>query len=114
MHNPRQPLDGVLPMYTLSLLFWWIPGAGGLVAGLAGGMRVKSVAIAVRAAVMPAVCFVPAVYLLLPESHVLIHHEVPCWTLYLAGLFTGAVLGGWLGAHHPVRRFGWLRSSANS
>lgn len=50
-------LRGLLWMLGLSVLLFWLPGGGGLIAGVVGGYKAGSAASALLAALLPALVF---------------------------------------------------------
>lgn len=53
-------LAGMLWMFGLSLLLFWLPGLGGLIAGIVGGMKAGGVLPGLTAAILPAIVFAGA------------------------------------------------------
>lgn len=63
---PEAPLDdvprgsvlsGMLWMFLVSLLLFWLPGIGALVAGIVGGMKAGGIGAGLLAAVLPGLVF---------------------------------------------------------
>lgn len=50
-------LGGMLWMFFVSILLFWLPGFGGLIAGIVGGMKSGGIINGVIAAILPSIIF---------------------------------------------------------
>ena len=62
--NDTSVLRGLLWMLGLSVLLFWLPGGGALIAGVVGGYKAGSIGSALLAALLPALVFGLALFTL--------------------------------------------------
>lgn len=88
-------------MFVISLLLFWLPVLGGLIAGFVGGRKAGSVGSAIVAVFLPGIIFFVAIFLLTASliGIPLIGLAAPIgglWlgVLHVGPLLLGAILGG--------------------
>ncbi len=101
--NNGSVLMGMIWMFIISLLLFWLPGLGSLVAGIVGGKQAGGILAGVLAALLPGIVvaiglfFAGTMLTTLPViGAVLAGGGLLLYILYIPPLLIGALIGGLL------------------
>ena len=101
--NNGSILIGMFWMFILSLLLFWLPGLGALIAGIVGGKQAGGVMAGLTAAMLPGIVVAIALFFAgtmltaLPViGAVLAGGGLLLYVLYIPPLLIGALIGGLL------------------
>ncbi len=96
-------LMGMFWMFIISLLLFWLPGLGSLIAGIVGGKRAGGVMAGLMAALLPGILLAAALFFAgtmltaLPiVGALLAGGGLLLYIIYLPPLIIGALIGGLL------------------
>lgn len=96
-------LAGMIWMFILSLLLFWLPGLGSLIAGIVGGKQAGGILAGLTAALLPGIVVAIALFFAgtmltaLPVvGAVLAGGGLLLYILYIPPLLIGALIGGLL------------------
>lgn len=94
---------GMIWMFIISLLLFWLPGIGSLIAGIVGGKRAGGIMAGIMAAMLPgivvgiALFFAGTMLTTLPViGAVLAGSGILLYVFYIPPLLIGALIGGLL------------------
>jgi len=99
--NNGSIIMGMIWMFVISLLLFWLPGLGTLIAGIVGGQQAGGVFAGILAALLPGIVvaiglfFAGAMLTTLPVIGALLAGEgFLLYILYIPPLLIGALIGG--------------------
>ena len=94
---------GMIWMFIISLLLFWLPGIGSLIAGIVGGKRAGGVMAGILAAMLPGIVvgiglfFAGTMLTALPVvGAILAGSGILLYVFYIPPLLIGALIGGLL------------------
>lgn len=105
--NSGSIVMGMFWMFIISLLLFWLPGIGSLIAGIVGGKRAGGILAGILAALLPGIifaviltfagAFLPALPLVGAAIGAIIGiSSLLIYVLYIPPLLIGALIGGLL------------------